>query len=296
MSPASEKFLSEIKSEDAAVRYAAWSRAGEADAEVVPALGKLLAAGSPGVRKAAGEALSRVVHSVGKEPGGKKRAEVIGGLLSLTASASPAWTRTVALRHLSEIGGDETVAKAAPLLRDAALQEEAVFCLERIRGKASTAALMAAYKDVKDEFKPRLLAALGHRRDDEAVELCAAALAHSDTVIALAAMKALGRIGKKPAAEVKPPGIDRFADFQKLEFVDSALRLAEALARDGNTKDALKIYRDVLKAPEEHLQCAAIIGLAKTATPEAAALVYTKLKSENPKVRLTAQRVWKSMA
>jgi HEAT repeat protein len=290
MSPASEKFLAGIKSDDPAVRYATWSRAAEAEAEVVPALGRLL------VRKAAGEALSRVVHSVGKAPGGTKREAVIAGLLALTAPAGPAWTRTVALRRLSEIGGDETVAKVAPLLGDAELREEAVFCLERIPGKASTAALIAAYKNSRDDFKPRLLAALGHRRAEEAVELCAGALRHSDTAIALAAFKALGRIGKKPAADVKPPDINSLPDFQKLEFVDSALRLAEGLARDGNTKDAVRIYRDILKAPEEHLQCAAIAGLAKTATAEAAALIFTRLKSDNSKVRITAQKAWKSMA
>jgi hypothetical protein len=128
------------------------------------------------------------------------------------------------------------------------------------------------------------------------VELCAGALHHSDNAIALAAFKALGRIGKKPAADVKPPDINSLPDFQKLEFVDSALRLAEGLARDGNTKDAVRIYRDILKAPEEHLQCAAIAGLAKTATAEAAALIFTRLKSDNSKVRITAQKAWKSMA
>ena len=251
---------------------------------------------TPGVRKAAGEALNRVVHWVGKEPGGKKRAAVVAGLLALTAPAEPAWTRTVALRHLSEIGGEETVPKAAPLLRDAQLQEEAVFCLERIPGKASTAALMAAYKDVKDDFKPRLLAALGHRRAGRGLELCAAAMRHSDTAIALAAMKALARIGKKPAADVKPPDINSLNDFQKLEFADSALRLAEALARDGNTKDALKIYRESSRRPKSTCNAPPSSASPKPPPPKPPRSIFTKLKSDNAKVRITAQKVWKSIA
>ena len=42
MNPASEKFLNAIRDNDAEVRYTAWSRAGEADPEVIAELGKLL--------------------------------------------------------------------------------------------------------------------------------------------------------------------------------------------------------------------------------------------------------------
>ena len=47
--------------------------------------------------------------------------------------------------------------------RNAELQEEDAFCLERIPGRASNAALMSALPEVSDAFKPRILAALGHR-------------------------------------------------------------------------------------------------------------------------------------
>ena len=70
MTPASEKFLAEIRSDNADVRYAAWSRAGEMDPEVIPELGKLLTAEQPGVRKASGE-----VRGV------REKAEQIGKIL-----------------------------------------------------------------------------------------------------------------------------------------------------------------------------------------------------------------------
>ena len=116
----------------AEIRYAAWSRAGEADPEVIPELAKLLTAEQPGVRKAADESLKNIVHSVGKEPDGARRAAVVKELIAVAGHG--AWTRTIALRHLSLIGGDETVPAAAKLLRNAELQEEAAFCLERIPG------------------------------------------------------------------------------------------------------------------------------------------------------------------
>src|SRR6266404_9080649 len=123
MTPASEKFLGEIRNDNADVRYAAWSRAGEMDPEVIPELGRLLTADQPGVRKAAGEGLKTIVHSVSKVPVGARRAAVAGQLIALSAGGHAAWARTVALRHLSLIGGDETVPVAARLLSHAELKE-----------------------------------------------------------------------------------------------------------------------------------------------------------------------------
>jgi len=295
MTPASEKFLEAIRNDDAEIRYAAWSRAGEADPEVIPELAKLLVALQPGVRKAADESLKNIVHSVGKEPAGARRTAVVRQFIALTAT-SPVWVRTVALRHLSLIGGDETVPAVAKLLRNTELQEEAAFCLERIPGRASSAALMSALPEVSAAFKPRILAALGHRQVEEAADLCGAAVGSKNLDVAMAGMKAVARIGKKPAIEVKPPDSNSLSAWQRVEYADSALRFADDQVRRGNKQEAIKIYRDFLNRPEEHLQCAAIIGLSKTSTPESAGLIFTKLKSDNNTVRITASKAWAAMA
>jgi hypothetical protein len=135
MTAASEKFLADIRNSDAEVRYSSWSHASEIDPEVIPELGKLIATGQPGVGKAAGEALKNIVHSVGKEPGGARRAAVVRQLIALTADGQPSWTRTTALRHLSVIGGDESVSAAARVLVNAELQEEAAFCAAAVASK-----------------------------------------------------------------------------------------------------------------------------------------------------------------
>src|SRR5262245_61541417 len=144
MNPQSEKFLKEIQNENADVRYAAWIRTGQMDPEVIPELAKLLTTAPAGVRRAAEEALKNMVHAVGKDPSSGRRLPAVRQFIALTSDGHPAWVRTVALRHLSLIGGDETVPAAARLLRNTELQEEAVFCLERIPGLAATQALMAA--------------------------------------------------------------------------------------------------------------------------------------------------------
>ncbi|PYT20822.1 MAG: hypothetical protein DMG58_33280 [Acidobacteria bacterium] len=86
MTQASDKFLAAIRNDDAEIRYAAWSHAGETDPEVIPELAKLLVADKPGVRKAADESLKNIVHSVGKEPAGTRRAAVVRQFIALTAS------------------------------------------------------------------------------------------------------------------------------------------------------------------------------------------------------------------
>jgi HEAT repeat protein len=296
MSPASEKFLSEIRSDDAEVRFAAWSQAGNADPEVIPTLGKLLVADQPGVRKAADESLKRIVHGVGKQPEGSRRAAVILQLIALTDDGQAGWTRTIALRHLSLIGGDETVPAAARLMRNVELQEEAIFCLERIPGARSTQAIMTALPDVSDTFKPRLLAALGHRRAEEAADICANAMESPNVEIVMAGLKATARIGKKPTVNVKPPNYESLTGWQKVEYTDSTLRFADDQVRRGNVDEAVRYYRDFLGRPEEYLQCAAIIGLSKTGSPEAAGLIFGKLKSPNHTVQITARKAWASMA
>ena len=295
MKPQSEKLLSDLQDKNADIRYAAWVRAAQADPEIIPELAKLLMTDQPGVRKASDEALKKIVHSVGKEPGGERRTAVVKALLALTEASRPKWVRTVALRHLSEIGGDETVTVVAKILRDPELQEEAVFCIERIPGTAADNALIAAAGDVKDDFKPRVLAALGHRRTAAAAPLCAAAMSSPNVEIAMPAMKALGRIGSDPGQKPTPPEFDSLSGFQKIEFADSLLRYADAMAADGRAEAAIRLYRIAFDRPEEHFQCAAIVGLGKVRTAQARELVDSKRTSSQRNVRITAERVLAAM-
>lgn len=294
--PTEQEFLTNIQSDNADTRFAAWRAAGDAPDSVIPKLGALAGGDNRGVAKAAREALTTMTHSVGKDSGNPKRPAVVKGLLGLTSPDYAIPVRVLAFRLLSNIAGEEHVADIAKTISDPELREEVVFCLERIPGKASLDALLSAYASADSEFKPRILAAFGHRRAAEAVELCVEEMQSADIVVALAAMKAFGRIGKAPAGNITYPDESRLSDFQKTEFVDSLLRYADAQAASGNASRALAMYKDILGRPEEHWQCAAVIGAAKIATPESAALLLPVLESTNSTVRITAQKAWKSIA
>ena len=247
---AEDKFLAGIRSDDEAANYAAWSTADEVDASVIPALSELLNSKKPNVRKAADEALKRIVHSVGKtidtrsmganagrpdDPGQMDpRQQVVTYLRSILEGKRPTNEKTNALRHLSLLATSDDVREVAALIHDRDLREEAAFCLERIPGKASEEALLSALPSAADDFKPRILAALGHRRADEAVGVCVEAMGSEDTTIAMAGMKAWARIGTSTGADIDFPERDALTEWQQTEFDDSLLRFADAQLEKGN--------------------------------------------------------------
>ena len=307
-----DKFLADMKSDDPDVRFAAWDIAAQIDPEVIPALSKLLVADKPGIRKAAAEALNNIVHSVGKEinPAGlranagrpddpgesDKRQQVVARLLEVLAGKHDNAEKVTSLRHLSLIATADDVPVIVKLVHDPKLGEEAVFCLERIPGKTSEEALLNALPDAADDFKPRILAALGHRRAQEAVSACLDAMKSSDKTIAMAGMKAAARIGAGGGGQVQLPDYDSLSDWRKTEYTDSLLRYADAQVEQGKPQEAFRIYQQALEREEEHLQCVAIIGLAKIGTAEAAAAIFPKLESGDNTVRITAQKTWVAMS
>ena len=304
--------MSSLRSDDGEANLEAWTKADQMDPSVIPSVSELLTSKKPNVRRAADEALKAIVHAVGKtvDPRGlganlgrpdalgrmDPRQQVVGHLLSLLDAKRDLVEKTTALRHLSLIATTDAVAKVSSLIDDPQLREEVVFCLERIPGKASEEALLAALPAAADNFKPRILAALGHRRADEAAAVCLDAMQSANITIAMAGMKAWGRIGRSTGAEAQFPELDSLSEWQKTEFDDSLLRYADAQVENGNPGEAARIYGDALGRDEEHLQCAAIIGMAKIGTATAAAAIFPKLTSENSTVRITAKQAWSRLA
>ncbi len=286
--PTKQELLRDLQSDNPSTRFTAWRQTGDADPDVLPDLGRLAASDNPGVAKAAREALTTMVHA--------KRAAVVPQLLTLTTGAYVQSVKALAYRLLSLVAAGDAVPAIARAIQNRDLREEVVFCLERIPGPASIKALLAACKDAPEDFQPRLLAALGHRRAPEALPLIAEALRSSNQEIALAALKAYGRIGKKTASPPRLPDPTALSAWQRLEHQDSLLRWADAQAAEGNHADAMRVYQQALHRPEEHWQCAAIVGIAKMATPEAAATIFPKLNSPHRTVRLTARNAWQAMA
>ena len=282
--PTTEQLLAGITSGDKDARFEAWRGAGDASADAIPQLAKLAGGSDPGVAKAAREAITTMVHAVGKDPADPRRAPLVQQLLAAVEGDAPLAGKIHVLRQLSGIAPEDSSARVAKLLLNAELREEALYCLERTPGAAPVKSLVAAYRAAAAEFKPRLLAALGHRRAEEGVALCVDAMRSNNAELATAGANAFGRIGRKPGGQFRFPDGGAMSDAQ--------LRYADALRDQGNHVDAMRIYKAALERAEPHLQCAGIVGISKMRTADAAAAIFPKLQSKDRTVSTTAIQAW----
>lgn len=289
-----DEFLAKIQSDDAEVRYKAWISADQQDPSVIQPLGRLLTAENPGVAQAAGEAITTIVHSVGKSVDNPKRKDVTAQLAGLLERDDLA-TQTFALRALSLVADGDAVPAIAAWIGNEALAEEVVFCLERIPGGEATDALIAGFQTASEDFKPRIIAALAHREADKVVETLASPLNSEKEDIAMAAMRALAKLGQKPEGDVSLPDYNALSEWHKIEFFDNMFRYAEIQVRKGGSDEEFHFYNGILGSEDrdivqEHHRCAAIVGLAKLEHSEVVPSIVPALDDPAYTVRITAEQ------
>jgi HEAT repeat protein len=155
--------LTNLKSDDLAVRTAAWQSAGQAGPEAFQPLAELAATGSLEVGRAACRAMWQIVHSVGA-PGGHGKQQACQQLVALLAADRTAGLRRDVLWMLSELSdGGSDVAVVAALLTDPQLREDARCVLQRLPGDEAVAALKAGFAAAPEEFKYALADSLRRR-------------------------------------------------------------------------------------------------------------------------------------
>ena len=290
-----DAFLAQIKDHDENVRYKAWSKADELGSIVMQPLAKLLVSDRPGVAKAAEEALNRIVHSVGKSTEDRNRRQVTRELMSMLF-LKPNKIREYAFRALSLIADADSVLDIAQWAVQEDLREEVVYCLQRIPGEEASDALISLLKKAPDEFKPRILAALGQRRCEKALPALEEAMQSPDKTVAMAAMKAIAYIGIK--TETSPPEFDELTPRQKAAYVNNMMRYCDGLIERGNVEDAKGIIKFLLTTDvdlSEHYICAAIVCAAKTDDADLKNLVASKREHKSYIVRDTAEKALKKM-
>jgi len=167
-----------------------------------------------------------------------------------------------------------------------------VFCLERIPGEAAIDALIDAAAKVPDEFKPRVFAALGHRKVEKAVSAIENYMQSANLDLAMAAADAISRIGVTPQAD--PPAEDRLSPRQKSKLLDCYLRFCDARIAKGDYDFAqgflLQFMSRQDEGVEEHALCAAIVSASKIDKPEIAPAIVRQLERPLYIVRDTAAK------
>lgn len=302
MNPESEQFLAHIQSASEDEQLAAWTRAEIMPAEVIPQLCALLVAQDMKIAKAADEALNRITHAVGKQLKGERWSSVLSALIDVLQQEGAVWTKTIVIRHLSEIADDSVIPVVAGYLDHPELREEAIFCLERLPGANATQALIGFLEKSPDDFKFRVLMALAHRQDSAALDAVRKECGNSNPQIRLAALEALARIGSKPEDWNRDELLDwskSLTPTQHRELMNTILLACDRMVATNIGEKALDWYWYFLdNVEDEHLRCASVVGLKRYAqnqsnaaiTPKIRTALETKQTDASYIVQITAQK------
>ena len=163
-------------------------------------------------------------------------------------------------RKLMLVGTAASVPVLAGLLPDEKLSHMSRYALERIPAPEAAKALREALPKLSGALKVGVIASLGVRQDAESVPLLAALLSDSDPAVARAAAAGLGAIRSPEATKALTQGKPN--PEAKSAAADAKLACAETLLADGNSKDALVVYKSMIGADQpKHVKLAATRGM-----------------------------------
>lgn len=157
------ELIGKIKGSNAEVRTKAWQVAGELGAAAVGPLAEVMTADDLEVARAAKRALWQIVRYTGRPGADKDKQGVAQELAGLLGGKTPIPVRREVLWMLSEVGEKQAIEPIAELLGHKELREDTRMVLERIPGKASLAAIRAAFKDSPKDFKGNMAQSLRKR-------------------------------------------------------------------------------------------------------------------------------------
>jgi HEAT repeat protein len=263
------------------------------------------------------DALARIAEAArDTRPGEPRRAQLEQKMIAFLQSGATLEAKRLICRQLWVIGSDASLPALEKLLLNPDTTAMACFALMNYPSTAADAALRRAIdktlnrawtgksfakddearQQLDDEASPIILGiidTLGNRRDPTSV-LRLSQLAKSESgrlAVAALALDALGRIGTPDAAKAlrAASASPDTAHSDAAKF--ALLHCAQRLENDGNTSDAIAIYRQLLSdqsAQFLRLQCGAIIGLANSRASQAPAAMEAAMKNPNPILRATA--------
>ncbi len=187
-----------------------------------------------------------------------------------------------ACRQLAIIGGKDAVAPLAALLDDDKLAHMARYALEPIADPAVDAALRNALGKLKGLHLVGVIGSVGVRRDAVAVGQLAVMLRDSDRQVARAAARALGSIGTSAAGAALQKALPGAPAGNQLDVCEGLLRCAEALAVQGERKEAIAIYDQLRTAKAAHqVRGGALRGAILTRGGAGVALLREHLRSDD---------------
>ncbi len=220
-----------------------------------------------------------------------QRAEACKLMAGKLGPQTPNPARLWLLKQLERIGREECVESVSAILndKDQLVRDAAVRCLANNPAPQATGKLLAALPAAEGKARVGLLNALGRRGDRTATDAVAKELTNSDSAVAIAAARTLGKLATAESARALSAARGEAKGELRLAIDDALLRCADRRLLDGKTDDAAAIYRELRKAEEPRpIRLAALRGVLKTSGDQAGAMILEILGGDDAGARAIA--------
>jgi HEAT repeat protein len=244
----------------------------------------------------AGEALDFLHESaVGSYSDPALRKKLNEGLSGVIQSDAAYDAKQFACRQLALTATPEQVPLLAKYLADEQMSHIAIYVLTHIDSPAVDEALVAAMDKAEGRARLGIINMLGNRRCSAAIKSLGKLMLSTDEETAVAAIRALGRIGTE-AARSQVMSYDGLADPVKklsesrmLALAQANLDFADRFLAEGHMDAARRLYRLMFDASNPaYLRAAALKGLAQADAQEALPLVLESLSDREKAIRQMA--------
>lgn len=192
-------------------------------------------------------------------------------------------------RMLRVVGSAKCVPVMAAMLPDKETSHLARMVLIYNPSPQAGQALTKALTTLTGDLRIGVIGSLGQRGETAAVAEIGKLVGDADAATALAAIRALGRIGGADAAKVLASA--KVAPALQTEWDDALIAAADSLAKEGKTAEAMTIYSSMTDAKKSTwIRIAAYRGQVQAQKEKAVPQVIALLKDPNADLKLAAAK------
>jgi len=226
-----------------------------------------------------------------------QRAKLCNQLTAVLGSGATRAAKSWVCRQLSIFGSKQHVPTLAPLLMDEQLADMARYALERIADPSSVQAMRDALPKAKPGQRIGLINSLGVRRDAKALDAIAKALTSGDEPVAIAAARALAKIGGPKAVDALAQARTKAEGNLAPVVRDAYLQSADHLLEAGKKDEAAKIYHEMFKPDQpHHVRLAALRGIVAAGGEKTMPLVTEILTGNDAFMQASVLRFLREVA
>lgn len=235
------------------------------------------------------EGLAKIEEQVRNMPASKYPAVEEGLLAALKSSKITLAGKQWVCRMLRVVGSAKCVPAMAAMLADKDTAHLSRMALIYNPSPEAGQAMTKALAMLSGDLRIGVIGSLGQRGETAAVGAIGKLVGDTDVNMALAAIRALGRIGGAEAAKILESA--KVATALQAERDDALIAAADSLAKQGKTAEAMKIYSSMTDTKNSTwIRIAAYRGLVQTQKEKAVPQVIALLKDSNADLKLAGAK------